>query len=215
MRLNGGLERLRRCASNLAEILVSIDEMRLVTENGQERLGMDVGESMTGISSPALPSRFLIVTLGERYLALNAESICGLLTLEEMGNVEHPTVHGMVYGAIDLADRLRVPNDQDGANTRVVLLAEREARGSVRVTTVQGFLEFPLSQILPLPMQFSGPERHWYRGMILFEKNIALVLNTAWVLDERMSALEGDRGQGRSRELVAAPKISINDSRIC
>ncbi|MDF0675398.1 MAG: chemotaxis protein CheW [Nitrospira sp.] len=213
--MNGGLERLRRCASNLAEILVSIDEMQLVTENGQEGLGMGVQEAMTGISSPAFSSRFLIVTVGERYLALNAESICGLMTLEETGNVENPTVHGMVYGAINLADRLSVPHDQDGANARVVLLSEREARASIRVTTVQGLLEFPLSQVLPLPMQFRGPERHWYRGMILFSRSIALVLDTTWLLDERMSGLEGNCGPERTRELVADPKISVNHSPTC
>ncbi|NGZ09528.1 MAG: hypothetical protein CV088_09085 [Nitrospira sp. LK70] len=155
---------------------------------------MDVRELMTGSSSPASPSRFLIVTVGERYLALNAESICGLMTLETIGNVGNPTVHDKVYRAINLADRLSVPNDQGGPNTRVVLLSERKVHGSIRVTTVQGLLEFPLSQVLPLPRQFRGPERHWYRGMILFSKSIVLVLNTTWVLDERMSGFEGNSG---------------------
>lgn len=148
---------------------------------------MDVREPMTETPSPASSSRFLIVTVGKRYVALNAESICGLLTLEEAGDVESPTVHGVVYGAINLADRLSVPNDQGGANTRVLLLSGREARGSIRVTTVQGLLEISLSHVLPLPMQFRGPERHWYQGMILFEKSIALVLNTTWVLNEQVS----------------------------
>ena len=161
--------------------------MPLVTENGQEDSGMDVREPVRETPSPASPSRFVIVTLSARYLALNAESICGLLTFEETGNVENPTVHGMVYGAVNLADRLSLSNDQGGTNTRVVLLSEREARGSIRVDTVQGLLELQQSQILPLPMQFRGPERHWYRGMILFRKSIALVLNTTWVLDEQVS----------------------------
>jgi hypothetical protein len=157
---------------------------------------MDVRERMTGIPSPTFPSRFLIVTLGGRYLALGAESICGLLIPEETGNVDNQTVHGKVYGAINLADRLSLPNDQGGADTRVVLLSERETRGSIRVTTVHGLLELRQSQVLPLPMQFSGPERHWYRGIILFAKSIALVLNTTWVLHQQVSDLEGS-GTGR------------------
>ena len=170
---------------------------------------------MTETPAPVSPSRFLIVTLGERYLALDAESICGLLTLEEIGNVESPTVHGMVYEAINLADRLSVPNDQGGTSPHVVLLSGRETRGSVRVTTVQGLLELPLSQVLPLPMQFRGAERHWYRGMILFAESIALVLNTTWVLNEQMSDSECNGGQGSTLELVGTPKISTNDGRIC
>lgn len=189
--------------------------MGLVAENGQEGLGMNVREPMTGIPSPTVTSQFLIVTLGGRYLALSAESICGVLTPEETGNVENQTVHGIVHGAINLADRLSVPNDQGGANARVVLLSERDAHGSVRVTTVHGLLELQQSQVLPIPMQFRGPERHWYRGMILFEKSIALVLNTTWVLDERMSGLEGNSGQGHTCELVTAPKVPVDDSRIC
>ncbi|MBX3330980.1 MAG: chemotaxis protein CheW [Nitrospira sp.] len=157
---------------------------------------MDVREPMRGIPSPTFSSRFLIVTLGGRYLALSAESLCGLLIPEETGNIDNQTVHGKVYGAINLADRLSLPNDQGGANTRIVLLSEREARGSIRVTTVHGLLELQQSQVLPLPMQFSGPERHWYRGMILFAKSIALILNTTWILHQQVSDLEGS-GTGR------------------
>jgi chemotaxis signal transduction protein len=163
--------------------------MRLVTENEQEGLGLGVREPMTGTSSPASSSRFLIVTFGGRYLALDAESIEGVLTLEETGYVQDPTIQGIVYRAINLADRLSVSNDQGGVNCRVVLLSERESRGSIRVTTVQGLLELQQSQVLPLPQQFRGPERHWYQGMILFANSIALVLNTAWVLDEQVSGL--------------------------
>jgi chemotaxis signal transduction protein len=182
--------------------------MQLVTENGQEDLGLGVREPMTGTSSPASPSRFLIVTVGGRYLALDAESIQGVLTIEEAGYVEDPTIHAMVHRAINLADRLNVSNDQGGANTRVVLLSEREACGSIRVTTVQGLLELQQSQVLPLPQQFRGPERHWYRGMILFANSVALVLNITWVLDEQVSGIEGNGEQGSIPQLVATPKDS-------
>lgn len=209
MRLNGGLERLRRCASNRAEILVSIDEMRLVTENGQEGVGMGARAPMTGTPPPASPVRFLIVTVGGRYLALDAGSICGLLTLEEAGCVQDPTIHGLAYRAINLADRLSISNDQSGTNTGVVLLSERETRGSIRVTRVHGLLELQQSQVLPLPLQFHGPERHWYRGMILFEKSIALVLNTTWVLDEQVSGLEGGEEERKHSSACSDPEDFI------
>lgn len=215
MRLNAGLERVRRCESTLAEILVSIDEMGLVTENGQEGFGMDVRESMMESPSRASPSRFLIVTVGGRYLALNAESIDGLATLEETGHVESPTVGGMTYGAINLADRLGLPYDQGGANTRVLLLSEREGRGSIRVSIARGLLELQQSQVLPLPMLFRGPEQHWYRGMILFARTVAFVLNTTWLLHAQESSLVGSMDQGGSLALAAVPKVSVNNTRIC
>ena len=157
--------------------------MRLVTENEQNGLGLVVREPMTGISSPASPSRFLIVLLGGRYLALDAESIQGVLTLEEVGSLDDPMTNGLVYRAINLADRLKISNNQGTANSRIVLFSERGAHGSIRVTMVQGLLELHPSQVLPLPSQFRGPERRWYQGMILFAKSIALVLNSSWVLD--------------------------------
>jgi len=206
------LERLQPCESNLAEIFVSIDEIRLVTENGQKGRGMGVREPMMGTASPVSLSRFLIVTLGGRYLALDAESVCGLLTVDECGSVEDPTIHGMTYRAINLVDLLDIRNDQDGTNAHVVLLSERDARGSIQVTGVEGLLELQQSQVLPLPMQFRGPERHWYRGMILFAQSIALVLNTTWVLDEQASATGG---QGNTLRCAKAPKISVDNSRVC
>jgi hypothetical protein len=80
---------------------------------------------------------------------------------------------------------------------------------------VQGLLEIHPSQVLPLPSQFRGPERRWYQGMILLAKSIALVLNSSWVLDVQVASVEASGGQGGISRLVAAPKISINNSRVC
>lgn len=189
--------------------------MRLVTENEENGLGLGVWEPMTRLLSPASPSRFLILLLGGRYLALDAESIQGVLTLEEVGSLDDPTIHGLVYRAINLADRLRISNNQGTANSRIVLLSERGVQGSIRVTSVQGWLELHPTQVLPLPPHFRGPERRWYRGMILFEKSIALVLNTSWVLDEQVTSIEDSGGQGGIPRLVAAPKMSVNNSQVC
>ncbi len=51
--------------------------------------------------------------------------------------------------------------------------------------------------------------------MILFEKSIALVLNTSWVLDEQVAGVEDSGGQGGIPRLVAAPKMSVNNSQVC
>ncbi len=173
---------------------------------------MGVRESMTETASPVSRSRFLIVTLGGRHLALEAESVCGLLTLDDCGNIEDPTIQGMTYRAINLVERLDIRNDQDGPTAHVVLLSERDARGSIQVARVEGLLELQQSQVLPLPMQFRGPERHWYHGMILFAQSIALVLNTTWVLREHTS---GSGGQGNTLRYATDSKISVNNSRGC
>jgi hypothetical protein len=196
------------------EILISFDEIGLVAENGWKDLGVDIWEPMTGTSSPASPSRFLIVTLDGRYLALDAESIGGLLTLEEAGHVTHPTLQGMEYRAVDLADRLSMSHDRNEADTRIILLSEHGVRGSIRVTTVEGFLELQPSEILPLPMQFRGPERHWYRGMILFEKSIALILNPTWVLGEHARSDAGHK-PGAPRSLMDAWSSAAREERAC
>lgn len=196
------------------EILISFDEIGLVAENGWKDLGVDIWEPMTGTSSPASPSRFLIVTLDGRYLALDAESIGGLLTLEEAGHVTHPTLQGMECRAVDLADRLSVSHDRNEADTRIILLSEHGVRGSIRVTTVEGFLELQPSEILPLPMQFRGPERHWYRGMILFEKSIALILNPTWVLGEHAGSDAGHK-PGAPRSLMDAWSSAAREERAC
>jgi chemotaxis signal transduction protein len=169
---------------------------------------------MTRTSSPASPLQFLIVTLDGRYLALDAESIGGVLTLEEAGHVTNPTLQGMEYRAVDLADRLSVSHDRNGADTCIILLSDHGVRGSIRVTTVEGFLELQPSQILPLPMQFRGPERRWYRGMILFEQSIALILDPTWILGEHAGSNVGDE-PGAHRSSIDAWGSAAREKQTC
>jgi hypothetical protein len=213
MRSSGGLERLRRCASNSVEMLVSFDEIKLVAENGGG-LGRGIWEPMTGISSPASPLRFLIVTLDGRYLAFDDGSIGGVLTLEEVGPVANPILQGKEYRAVDLDDRLSLSHDRNSADTRIILLSKHGVRGSLRVTTVEGCVELQPSQILPLPMQFRGSERRWYRGMILFEHSIALILDPTWVLGEHTGPNTGDE-HGSSRSSMDAWGSTAREKQIC
>lgn len=176
---------------------------------------MGVREPMTGTSSSASSTRFVIVTLGGRYLALDAEAIQGVLTLEEVGYDENPTSHGMVYRAINLADRLSLSIDQGGVNARIVLLSEREARGSIRVNSVQGVLETHQSQLLPLPAHFCGSERDWYRGMILFDRSIAMVLSTAWIFDAHTAGSDTRDEVRATRSCESNREITIGNDQAC
>jgi chemotaxis signal transduction protein len=199
---------------NLAEIFVLIDEIWVVAENGNESADMSIQEQ--GASAPSASSlrRFLIVTISGRYLALDAEFVERVLTIAELEKREDPTIQGVVERTGSLVMQLGNAAVPTHPTTRVVLLTDRRTRGSVRVSDVHGMLEIQQSQILPLSLQFSGVERDWYRGMILFEKSVAMILNPAWVLE----AHEGsDVGQGRETLClpVDAWATGVSDGRTC
>jgi len=132
--------------------------------------------------------RFLIVSAGGTCLALHADRIQGLQTIDEAGAAGTLTVQGLVYAYIDLPARLRRAMDPEGPETRIILFSKGSARGNIRVSQVHGLKDLDPSQILPLPPHFRGDEQRWYQGMILFEKTVALVLNPAWVLEEYAGA---------------------------
>jgi hypothetical protein len=159
-----------------------------------------------------------LVTVGGRSLAFDADTVRGLLTDEEAGTTEPVTVQGVVYKTVDLAERLALSPDENGPDTRIVLLACGGLQGSIRVAQVRGLLEVDQFRVLPLPQQFQGEERDWYRGVILLEENVALVLNTAWVLqgagaDQGGSSLEW---QERTPRLLAVrPDLAMGEVREC
>ena len=154
--------------------------------------------SLRGVSAQTRPlaetSRFLIVTVGATPFALHADAVRGLLTVEEAGPTVSPGEQGMTYTVLDLAARLGTSPDQNGPETRVILLSNGSARGSIRVAQVHGLKELERSQILPLPVQFQGEERQWYRGVVLLDESVALILNLAWLMS-------GDRS-GKSQQSV-------------
>ena len=154
------------------------------------------------------PLCFLITTIGGRYLAFEAELIQGVLTSEDAGFLQDPVVQGIPYGVVDLALRLNLASERLWDETEVVLLAEGMCRGRVRVQKVHGTLELDRSQVLPLPAQFRGPERRWYQGMILFDHSVALVLNTAWVLEEQIERV-ASRTESLGTESIVALQGAI------
>jgi hypothetical protein len=124
----------------------------------------------------------LVVTVGGTHLALHADRVQGLLTVEEAGSAGSLTVQGVTYAGIDLAMRLDLPADIDGPETRAVLLSNGAAKGNIRVAQVHGLQDLEQSQVLPLPRHFQGEEQMWYQGMVLFEESVAMVLNPGWLM---------------------------------
>jgi len=161
--------------------------------------------------------RYLVVTVGAMRVAVSAETVEGLLTLEESGSLGSLTVQGQVYAAVDLAIRLGLSPDEDGPDTRVILLAQGTARANVRVACVHGLVECDRRQVLPLPHQFRGEERGWYGGLLLLGEGVSVVLRTQWLLDgaEAVSS-SGGVFQGHSQPLLSnAESLAIGKGVSC
>jgi chemotaxis signal transduction protein len=214
MKLNDGLAVHPCLEGNLAEIFVLIDGMSVVAENGNESADMSIQEQ--GVSAPSASSsrRFLILTISGRYLAVDAGSVEGVLTIKESESGEDPAIHSIVDRTVSLAMQLGGSDVPKHPTTRVVLLMDREMRGSIRVSDVHGILEIQQFQILPLPAHFSGVERHWYRGMILFEKSIAMILNPTWLLEIHEEPDVEQEGE-TPHSSVDAWAIGVSDARTC
>jgi len=163
-------------------------------------------------------AQFFVVTLGARSLAFDGDAVRGLLTSEEAGESEVVTVQGVAYANVNLAGRLGLPTDEGSSDTLTVLLSWGRLQGSVRVDRVQGLLELDQLQILPLPRQFQGEERTWYRGIILFGEGVALVLDTTWVLQGFEAGQEGVCREGQSRAshlLTVRPELVMDKVQEC
>ena len=188
--------------------------MWVVAENDHESADMSIQEQGISVPSASSSARFLIVTIGGRYLALDAGSVEGVLTITELESDEDPAIQGVIDRTVSLVMQLGGSDVSTHPTTRVVLLTDREMRGSIRVNEVHGILEIQQSQILPLPPQFSGVERDWYRGMILFEKSIAMILNPTWVLQMHAGS---DAVQEREtpRSSVDTWAIGVSNGRTC
>ncbi len=179
---------------------------------------MSLRGQRAGAKSLVPMSRFLLVTVGARSLAFYADTVQGLLTGEEAGTTEPVTVQGVVYKTVDLADRLALSSDENGPDTRIVLLSCGGLQGSIRVAQVRGLLEVDQSQVLPLPQQFQGEEQSWYRGVILLEENVALVLNTAWVLQGAGADQGGSSPEWQERAprlLAVRPDLAMGKVQEC
>ena len=158
---------------------------------------------------PAL--RCIVVVVGTSSLALDADSVDGLLTIEVAGSAGVVVVQNVAYRRVNLAGRLSLRPGEDGADTRVVLLSHGGLHGSVRVDQVQGLREVEPSRVVALPRQFRGVEQNWYRGLLVLNGAVALLLNTSWVL-HRTGAGQG--GCGLDRYERSPRVINVSPERV-
>ena len=127
---------------------------------------------------------FLVIRLGVNYFALPAAGVRGVLTQEEVGHDEAVTVSETAYQSVDLAQRLSVVANLSGPGRRTVLYSTGHSHGAIAVEQVVGLMEIERKDCLPLPSQFQSDERDWFRGMLLYQDQLVLILNLAWVLRE-------------------------------
>ena len=127
---------------------------------------------------------FLVIRLGANFFALPAAGVRGVLTQEEVGHDEALTVSGTSYQLVDLFQRLSVVANLSGPQRRTVLYSTGRSHGAIAVEQVVGLMEIERKDCLPLPSQFQSDERDWFRGMLLYQDQLVLILNLAWVLRE-------------------------------
>ncbi|HKO30963.1 MAG TPA: chemotaxis protein CheW [Nitrospiraceae bacterium] len=152
---------------------------------------------------------FLVVRLGASYLALPAAGVRGLLTNEEAGYTEAVTAVGNIYQPIDLAQRLSVIADLSGLEVRTVLYSTDHSQGAIRVEQVVGLTDVERKDCFPLPAQFQRDEQQWFMGMMLYQDQLVLILNPAWVLGELSVGVSASIGQA---EQTAATPAAIGGS---
>lgn len=127
---------------------------------------------------------FLVIRLGVNYFALSAAGVRGVLTQEEVSHDEAVTVSGTSYQLVDLSQRLSVVANLSGPERRTVLYSTGRSHGAIGVEQVVGLMEIERKDCVPLPPQFQSDERDWFRGMLLYQDQLVLILNLAWVMGE-------------------------------
>ena len=150
---------------------------------------------------------FLVIRLGVNYFALPAAGVRGVLTQEEVGHDEAVTVSGTAYQLVDLSQRLSVVANLSGPERRTVLYSTGRSHGAFAVEQVVGLMEIERKDCLPLPSQFQRDERDWFRGMLIYQDQLVLILNLAWVLGEPSGMVSVPVGQVEQLGKVAPAMV--------
>ncbi|MGH7147553.1 MAG: chemotaxis protein CheW [Nitrospiraceae bacterium] len=153
---------------------------------------------------------FLVVRLGVSYLALPAARVRGVLTKEEAGHEQALTVAGTIYQPVDLAQRLSVVADLSSLEMRTVLYSNGHSQGAIRVEQVVGLTDVERKDCFPLPSQFQRDERNWFRGMLLYQDHLVLILNPSWALGELADIVPASVGQ--TEQMIAATPAAVGGS---
>jgi len=116
---------------------------------------------------------------------------------------------GNIYQPIDLAQRLSVIADLSGLEMRTVLYSNDHSQGAIRVEQVVGLTDAERKDCFPLPAQFQRDEQQWFMGMMLYQDQLVLILNPAWVLGELGVGVPASIGQA---EQTAATPATVGGS---
>ena len=146
-------------------------------------------------NTPTEVASFLVIRLGVNYFALPAAGVRGVLTQEEVGHDEAVTVSGTVYQLVDLSQRLSVVANLSGPERRTVLYSTGRSHNAIAVEQVVGLMEIERKDCVPLPSQFQCDERDWFRGMLLHQDQLVLILNLAWLMGEPSGIVSVPIGQ--------------------
>jgi chemotaxis signal transduction protein len=159
---------------------------------------------------PVETARFLIIRLGDSYVALPAEGVRGVLTQEEAGKEQAVTSAGTIFQPLDLAQRLSLVAHLSGLEFRTVLYSTGRSHSAIGVEQVIGLTEVERKDCFPLPPQFQRDERNWFQGMMVYREQLVLILNPLWVLGELADVVPALVEQGG--EMVAATPVRIGES---
>lgn len=159
--------------------------------------------------------RYLIATVGRFRCAIPADTVHGILTLEEGTAAGNLTVQGQQYSPADLAARLGLVQEPAGPETRFVLLAHAGLRAYVRVDRIGGLVDVEQTNVLPLPAHFRGEERGWYSGVILIGEDVAVGLQARWLVDSLRSSPLLARQAGPGSRLIDVSPGTVDPRFAC
>ena len=146
-------------------------------------------------NQPMETASFLVVRLGRSYLALPATGVRGVLTQEEADHERAVTAAGSVYRPVDLARQLSIVADLSGIEMRTVLYSDGRSQGAICVEQVVELIDVERDKCLSLPPQFQCDERNWFGGVLLYQDQLALILNPSWVVGESSGVAPVSMGQ--------------------
>lgn len=150
-------------------------------------------------------TRFLVVMCAETCVALPADIVHGLMTLEEAGPAEAVTTLGVTYPLRDMAAHFGLPPVSSAPESRSILCTMGNFHKGFRVSQVLGLADVDNARIRPLPPHFGGPERKWFAGLFLFQETVALMVNPGWLLGD-------ETGPAQLPQLSATPKTALASS---